>query len=282
MRLRADGRSHLRGSPAWLEEATALDLFLNTAYNGASIQTSNSTTRLTVEAPPLMLAAPEAFAQLKLFENTLTPQDTAVALLEESMRAAVAGDNQSDTLDRGVLGAITQFQNVLEMGFSSISLNGGAAPPVEITQSRLDAVKNLVITAPEPRKVIMSGKLDTLTNSRRVFILKPQSGGTIRGFYPQSFSGSIASLYGRTVIVDGEATYRPSGAISSIIASSLRVAGDDDAIWSSAPKAPPRSIDDLAPRRPVAAGGSPYAQIFGAWPGEESDEEVEKMLANLG
>lgn len=253
---------------------------METVSGGASIQTSNSATRLIVEAPPLLIAAPEAFAQLKLFENTLTAQDTAVALLEESMRAAVAGNAQSDTLDRGVLGAITQFQTVLEMGFSSIALNGGAAPAVEITQPKLDAVKNLVRTAPEPRKVIVSGTLDTLTNSRRVFILKPKNGGAIRGFYPQSFSGSIAGLYGQTVVIDGEATYRPSGVISSIVASHIQLAAPGDEIWQTIPKAP-RTLDDVKPKNPAMSGKNPFARLFGAWPGDESEEEIEEMLARL-
>lgn len=277
LRLRADGRSHLRRPPEWLAAAASLDLDLAPARAAEKAGTT-----LHIQAASLRQAAPDAFAQLQLWESNLQPDDTAVSLLEESLRAAVQGNAESDRIDRGVLGAIVLFSEVLNMGFDSISLNGGTMPAVEINRSALETVERLVIKAPEPRKVIISGTLDTLMNSRRVFILKLTKGRSIRGFYPTAFSDSIAQFYGRPVVIDGEAVYRPSGEIASIVASNIRLAEASDAIWETMPTAQPRTIDDLQPRRTVAAGGSPFAKIFGAWPGDETDEEIEEVLAALG
>ena len=282
LRLRADGRSHLLKQPEWLAPATQLDLYLSSENGRGSSNTANHPTRLFVEAPSLFKAAPEAFAQLKLWQGNLNPQDTAVSLWEESLRDAVNGKTQSDLIDRGILGSIANFAGVLDMGFDSISLNGGNAPSVEINRSALEIVEKLVVKAPEPRKVIVSGTLDMLQNSRRSFILQLKNKRKIRGFYPQSEAAYIASNYAQTVVIDGEAVFRPSGDIASIVASKIRLAEAGDEIWSRVPIGAPRTLDDLHPKVPVAAGGNAFARIFGAWPGEESDEQIEEMLANLG
>lgn len=282
LRLRADGKSHLLKQPEWLGAATQLDLNTAASNTRSPFNTSNNPTRLFIEAPSLLLAAPEAFAQLKLWEDNLNPEDTAVSLLEESLRDAIDGKKQSDLIDRSVLGSISHFSSVLDMGFDSISLNGGDAPAVEINRQSLEVVEKLVVTAPEPRRVIVSGTLDMLRNSRRSFVLEIRNGRKIRGFYPPSEAGSIAGHYARAVVVDGEAIFRPSGDISAIVASKIRLAQEGDEIWSVVPASPPRNVDDLQPKIAVAAGGSAFARIFGAWPGEESDQEIEEMLANLG
>lgn len=282
LRLRADGRSHLLGQPEWLVPATQLDLLLDSENRRASSDNAGNPTRLVVEAPPLMSAAPDAFAQLRLWQSQLNASDTAVSLLEESLRDAVSGVAQSDLIDREILGSIANFSSILDMGFDSISLNGGAAPAVKIDRQALEVVGKLVVQAPESRKIIVSGTLDQLSNSRRGFVLQLRGGRKIRGFYPSSEAASIANHYAQRVVVDGEAVYRPSGDIASIIATKIRLAEEGDAIWERVPKAAPRVLDDLKPELLVAAGGSPFARIFGAWPGDESDEEIEEMLANLG
>ena len=197
------------------------------------------------------------------------------------MRDAVGGKSQSLLIDRAVLGSFSKFSEMLDLGFNAISLNGGDAPPVTIDRAALQQVERMEMAAPPPRKVIVSGTVDMLRNSKNSFVLQVKGGRKIRGFYPQSSSGSIASFYAKQVVIDGEAYFRPSGNILSFVASNIRLAGPGDEIWSTIPKAAPRDVEELSPRRAVAAGGSAYAQIFGKWPGDESDEEIEEMLANL-
>ena len=279
LRLRADGRSHLYKQPKWLDPATHFDIYLSTQMGYSPVQASNTPTRLIVAAQPLLTAAPDAFAQLKLWEDDLNPQDTAVSLFEQSLRDAVGAKVQSDFIDRSILGSISQFSQVLDMGFDSISINGGPSPAVEITRPALDVVQKLVVQAPEPRKVIVSGTLDALRFSRRSFSLEVRGGRKIRGFYSPS-EIFIKQFFGEKIVVDAEAVFRPSGEVSSITALHIRRAEEGDAIWNTVPKAAPRTVEELQPRRVVPAGGSAFAQIFGAWPGNESDEEIEEALAN--
>jgi hypothetical protein len=280
LRLRADGRSHLRHPPDWLAAATELDLNLIASSPDKS-DGGTGVTRLFVGAPALGEAAPDAFVQLQLFEGNLRRQDTAISLLEESLRVALDGNAHSDWIDRGILGAITTFSSVLDLGFDSISLNGGESPAVEINRPALDRVEKMVVKAPQPRKVVVSGTLDMLQNSRRVFVLRLGNERVIRGFYPPTHSDSIGQQFGRQVVVDGEAVFRPSGDIASILASNIRFAQTSDAIWATVPRAEPRTLDDLKPRVAVANGASAFAKIFGNWPGDESDVEIERVLAAI-
>jgi len=280
LRWRADGRSHLIHQPEWLLPATDLDFLLETEPQPTRFAVANTPTRLFIQAPALTDAAPEMFQQLQLWESQLKPQDTAISLFEESLRDAVTGEAQSDRIDRNILGSIADFSSVLDMGFDSISLNGGPSPAVEITRAALEEVGKLVVKAPEPRKVVVSGTLDVLRFSKRSFVLEVRGGRKIRGFYSPS-DLSVSRFFGQEVVVDAEAVFRPSGDVASITALQIRRAQQGDEIWQVAPKAEPRSLDELQPRLHVAGGGSAFARIFGSWPGDESDEEIEEMLADL-
>jgi hypothetical protein len=46
-------------------------------------------------------------------------------------------------------------------------------------------------------------------------------------------------------------------------------------------RVPPKSLDDLKPRVPVPAGVSWIHSIAGQWPGDESDEEFERAVAEM-
>ena len=279
LRLRADGRSSLNTPPQWLASATRISLELNAPLRAEG--SSNGSTRLVTQAPILSRAAPNAFDQLNFWGEAVTPQDTAISLLEDAIRDAVNGKKQSDLIDRAVLGSFAKFSEVLDLGFDAISLNGGDAPPVTIDRAALEQVEQMEMTAPRPRKVIVSGTVDMLRNSKRTFVLELKGGRKIRGFYSPSQAASIASFFTREVVIDGEAHFRASGEIASIVASNIQLAGPGDEIWSTVPQAAPRDLDDIKPKNLAMTGRNPFSRLFGAWPGDESDEQVKAMLEKL-
>jgi hypothetical protein len=129
--------------------------------------------------------------------------------------------------------------------------------------------------------VIVSGWLDSLTASRRTFQLKLSSGRTLRGVLPPGDPAVFAPLFMQKVVVDGEAWFRPSGAVAQIIANHIRLATPKDDIWEQVPRPRPRSIEELKPRTPVPPGANVMDLIWGRWPGDESEEEVLKALEEL-
>ncbi len=41
---------------------------------------------------------------------------------------------------------------------------------------------------------------------------------------------------------------------------------------------PPQSLDELKPRIPPPPGSNGFAETFGQWPGDETDEEIQAAL----
>lgn len=54
-----------------------------------------------------------------------------------------------------------------------------------------------------------------------------------------------------------------------------------DAVWERAPRLRASSVTDLQPKQTPRAGSNGMEHVFGHWPGEESDEEVQAALEAL-
>jgi len=272
LRFQAEGRSHLMRVPNWLNEVTDLEL---ATHN--QVSSDANSTRLVIKSPTLLDVAPQLFEQLPLFEASLRSQDTAFNLFEEALLDAVNGNANSARIDSAILSSAAEFSDVLDLGFSSISLNGGPRPAVHITRETLKTVEQLQKTAPESKKVVISGRLDSLTGSRRSFSLIT-GGRTIRGYFPTEDNDRYKDLWDKRVVIDGDAVFKPSGEFSFVIANYIQPAGDNDDIWESIPRSSPRTLDDVTPRTLMPPMVSGAGRVFGKWPGDETDEEVMATL----
>jgi hypothetical protein len=273
LRLRVEGRSKLQGKTPWLEAAT--DLVLVGLHAGSTL--------LEFEAPTLGEAAPEIFEQLPLWDYSPRKEQSALSLVEETLRDAFAANRESDLLDRSILDSVTAFRKVLDHGLDAIELDGSGTtgPEVQITRAGLATAEHLREEAPPPQRVIVTGWLDQLTGSKRAFNLKLSSSQILRGLLPPGDPRTYASLFTQKVVVDGEARFRPSGAVSLIVASSIRPASPSDAAWEQVPRPRPRSLEELQPRTPAPVGTNRMERVFGHWPGDESPEELLAALEEM-
>lgn len=81
--------------------------------------------------------------------------------------------------------------------------------------------------------------------------------------------------------MDGEATFRPSGAVSQLIASHIQLATPANDVWEQAPRPRPRSMEEIKPRKPSPPGLSLIDRVFGKWPGDETSEELLAALERI-
>jgi hypothetical protein len=124
--------------------------------------------------------------------------------------------------------------------------------------------------------------LDSLRHSNRTFEIVLPGGERVRGVLAAE-SGEIAAVgpqLGSPVTVEGTAKFRPSGRLLRLDADWISTLSDDAALWSG----PPRPL--FAPLGPVdlrvpQGARSGVAAIFGQWPGDESEEEIEALLREL-
>lgn len=135
---------------------------------------------------------------------------------------------------------------------------------------------------PTEQRVIVAGKLETIQHSDRMFRLLLPDGEIIRGFLDEgeSAAATLAELFGHRVRVNGTARFRPSGALARLDADRIEVMGDGDHAFEVAPRPILGQIGQRDVRRsPTASQG--IASIIGQWPGDETDDEIRRALAEL-
>lgn len=269
VRLRMEGRSTARGgAPSWLQRASDFDL----------VAVREGSTQLVLEAPTLASAAPEQFAQVQMFE-ALNGDLTCLDVLATSLDHAVGKRVDSDYYDDALLGTFEGFKYVFSWGVDLIEIDG--EHPVRLEPSTIPELADLKRRIPSPRQVKVSGKLDELRHSDRMFSVVLDDGTNIRGVLDHALGlDDLGPLWGTKVTVSGSMKFRPSGNPLRIEAEAISPATGDASVWSSAPRPLFDELDLKALRQPQGPR-SGVSAIYGKWPGDESDDEFEAALAEF-
>lgn len=275
VRLHAQGRSVWPGTPPrWLESAADFDV----------LPLEEGSTIIPLEAPALAAAAPERFAQ----ESFLAPVShrSALSLFEESLEAAMAGDEESETFDPPLLERFQQFTRLLADGVEEIELRSvdETAPSspacVRIESSSLATIDRLIQKTPPSQRARLAGRLDTIRHHDRMFRLQLDSGQTVTGLADAVAEEALAGLWGQEVMVSGVVSFRPSGSVLRIDADAIEPAKGATGLWSQVPK-PVFHRLDVRSLHKVQGPRSGLNALYGKWPGDETDEEIEDALAEL-
>ncbi|MCB0220475.1 MAG: hypothetical protein KDH09_12320 [Chrysiogenetes bacterium] len=270
VRLRVEGRSTAKGiQPEWLGRAADFEL----------VGLSEGSTRLHFEAPSLAEAVPHMFGQMD-FTKELDTSRTSFELLEESLRDALAGSRESDLYDESLLKTFTGFSALFKDGFEALEIKD-AGPVISLDAAGIETVSRLRRETPEPRRVMVAGKLDAIRDHDHMFTLILPDGKTIKGLAEEIESRILADFFGEPAVVSGFAHYRPSGAVLRIEADRIEKPGKNDLeIFGMEPgplvaQLDARAYDQLqGPRSGINA-------IVGQWPGDETDEELAEFLECL-
>jgi len=272
LRQRVEGRSTARGTiPAWLQHAAEFEV----------VGLERGSTVLVIEAPSLSDAAPGLFAQRELFEP-VDPSQSAFGLMEQTLAVAACGRSDSDVFDQPLLSTFRRFESILSAGFSSIELTNDDArnPKVAIDDDSMRAVEQLIRSTPQPQRARVSGTLDTIRHSDRMFTLLLDGGKVAKGIAEGMAAQQLAELFGQPVVVSGIAVFRPSGSLLRIEADAIDAAGSDAAVWARVPAPLFRVMDSASLRQPQGPRSGVNA-VIGNWPGDESDDEIAAALQEL-
>jgi len=268
LRLRVEGQSSSSGPvPAWLKASARFDF----------VGLAAGSTVLLVEAPSLAEASPDHFAQGDLFQD-LDVGQPSLALLEEGLQDALQGNADSDAYDDGLIQVFEGFGGLLGPGIRSISIQGNRN--IEVTSDGMAKVGQLRRQTPAPRRVRVAGKVDAIRHRDRMFTLMLDNGPTLRGVAESVPTDKLASLFGKVAIVSGLGVFRPSGGLLRVEADHIELATGDIAVWSQVPK-PLEGGPDSRRLRQQQGPRSGLNAIFGAWPGNETDEEVRARLTEM-
>ena len=270
LRLRAEGRSTARGSdPGWLNQAGDFDL----------IGFQSGSTVIEIECKPLSEAAPDKFAQLAIFKK-IDPSLSAFDLFQESLSDAVDGRADSDLYDDNLLQCYSRLNSVFEKGIESFSITGKdnkQTAKLLVNASHMECIGRLRGQIPPNQQIKITGRLDTIRHSDRMFELVLKSGDMIRGVATEQDANELKNLFGKDVLVSGTAVFRPSSSLLRIEASSIEPAHGNVALWSKSPKARKSKLDTHDLRKPQGPQ-SGLNRIWGKWPGTETDEQLERVM----
>jgi hypothetical protein len=272
LRLRVEGRSIAKGNPpAWLTAATVFD------FTGLS----EGSCVVHLDAPALAEAAPEQFEQGSLF---LDHRMTSLALWLQSLEDAMEGKADSDLFDTGLLDEVEKnLKRVFGHPIERIEIADGeiGTKTVVLKPESVDQVQSLRLQTPSPRRVRIAGRLDTLRHSDRRFTLILADGNAVTGIAEGMEDRHLAELWGQQAVVSGLAVFRPSGALLRIEADHVTPAsGSDMEVWSEVPRPLGEEFDMRAIRKPQGPR-SGFNALFGKWPGDETDAEIEALLEEI-
>ena len=273
-------RSHVRGRrPGWLDRAADVR-FVDHQDHGEPV--------LYFEAPPLGEAAPDVYAQQSLFpeaDDRPAAEDTAFDLLGDLLADVQQQNTDSIHFDRSLLRRITHFKQVFKRGpytevdFTSRRFSSEA--PARFTPALVESAKVLLGRTPAPQRVRIVGQLDGLVASTQRFSVWLDSGEKVTGVFAEDQMDAMQALWRTRVLVLGRAIYRASGRLLNIDAEAVQPGDNEPSIFSRMPTPPGRKIDISKLRKPQGPK-SGISAILGKWPGDETDEELEAALKELG
>jgi hypothetical protein len=265
-RLVAEGRSVGRGIlPSWVKAAADLRV---SRFEQRSLD-------LGMKAPRLIDVAPDLFAQPQLFPAGTDAGASAFDLLLDAAGDAVAGKRDSERLDSGVLEVLGRASSLFSQGGTRLTVERPGHPAVVLDSRTAALIRTLADETPAPRVSRVRGLLDALTISTRLLSLRLDDGRILRGFAGGVELDQLKQLLGTLVVVEGMATFRPSGEALRLEVDSASPASEGDVIWAEPPKSEP-----VARSRPSQAPVGLDA-FFGKWPGDESDESLALALRDL-
>lgn len=241
----------------------------------------SGSTVLAIEAPALFDVAPSLFSQRHLFEP-VDAAESAFGLMEQTLALAAARRSDSELFDQPLLSTFRRFERILSSGFSSIELTSGdlRRAPVVIDCDSIHAVDQLIRSTPEPQRTRVSGTLDTIRHSDRMFTLLLDDGKAVKGIAEGLAAEQLRELFGQNVVVSGTAVFRASAGLLRIEAESIEPAGTDAVVWARIPAPVFRVMDGGSLRQPQGPRSGVNA-VIGRWPGDETDEEIVSALREL-
>jgi hypothetical protein len=274
IRMAVEGRSTNRGMrPAWLDVASDVRF--------VDLDGKDATT-LYFELPSLGDAAPKLFEQQEFWASRPDPIDTGFDLLGDVIQDVSTANADSERFDNSLLRRIGKFDHALDGSFQSLDIIArrySPNAPATISRRVIETAKSFTNTTPQPQAVRVFGRLDMIRASTQSFAVQLIGGEEVRGVADGFEIASLTGMFQKNVVVLGKAVYRPSGRLLRIDASEVRVADEDQKFFSKIPPAKAR-VDRTTALRPARAKGG-VAAIFGKWPGDETDAEIEAALKEL-
>ncbi len=129
------------------------------------------------------------------------------------------------------------------------------------------------------REVRVAGKLEAIKLNDYTFtLIAAEMEYPINGFAKAIDSQTLSTLLGKNVVVSGTAHFTVKGVLLILEAAQIAIATERDLrMWGRVPTPLRRPFD----MNDFKVDNTGIGAIYGKWPGDETDEEVQKALEEL-
>lgn len=220
--------------------------------------------------------------QLDLFRekqelNMLTP----MALVIQAFTAALS-DDDNGMIDEPMIDELLKFRKFFQTDTEKVLLtNRSTIPEVEFTRKEIDKIENLFKKIPPPQKTTVAGVVDEMKYTREQVILTTADHKKIVVVVAKELFNGLKEFFGQQIAITGMAHFKPGGQLSYIKMESFNEA--DERMMKMFSKKPHKMSIQQQIALQIREGKkpNPIDEIFGKWPGNETDEEFEKMLKDF-
>lgn len=221
--------------------------------------------------------------QLELFRDKVNLNDlTPMALVIKTFNAALDENEDKNLLDEPIIDELLKFRKFFKTDTESIFLsNRNSIPEAKFSGKEIDKIENLYKTIPAPQKTLINGVIDEMKFSRKQLIMVTADKQKVVIIPPSTETfGNIKEFFGKEITISGMAHFKPGGQLSYLTLESFSLPGKSDRFFSRKPDKK-QIQQQIALQIKEGKKLNPLDEIFGQWPGDETDEEFEQMLKEL-
>lgn len=274
--MAVQNRSSTKGrDPDWLSRVSDIRFIDHVDEDGVALR---------FESARLGDTAPELFEQQSLFPELMPNKNaTGFDMFGQVLADIHRREHDSEHFDTTLLRSVGRFKKFFHQGpFTRVEFSNQttAEQAVELTLDVVETAKTLSTMTPVPQRVRLVGELDGIEASTQRFSLVLDSGDKVSGVFGEAQMDKMQQMWRSRVLVLGSAIYRPSGRLLRIEADDVREGADEPSLFSRMPTSRHERMDTTKLKK-AQGPRSGMAAIAGAWPGDETDEEIEAVLEQL-
>jgi len=204
-----------------------------------------------------------------------------MALVIQTFRAALIDEEDKDNLDKPLVKTLLKFKkNFISDDEVFLFSNRSSIPEIKVTKSDFGKIELLEESIPEPTKIVINGQLDEMKVSKNKLGLLTKDGMVNVFANNEDIIRGIVDFMGKEVTITGMAHYKPSGHLSYVEIQEYVQPGEKDSLFSRKPTAMTAKQQLLFQSKQVKKKNL-ISDLIGKWPGDESDEEFDKLLKDL-
>lgn len=158
--------------------------------------------------------------------------------------------------------------------------NNNVTPTITLKKKDFNRIKQLDESYPEPQNIVVNGKIDVLQHSKSKVTINTDQGAINGILIDANLNSEIKQFWGTEATVYGIGHYKPNGRLNYIEIERIYQSTPEDKYFSKIPFA--ETVEQQIQKQITGKPNKNWAdEIFGKWPGDESDEEFDNLLKNL-